>query len=167
LQIVPYQAFQTSDEWLVLGIGNDAQWQRFCHVAGRADLAGDRRYTRNVDRVANRNALVPAIEALMREHTCSEWQRRLVQVEVPHAPVWNYEQLFASSQAEARGLRATIRNPDGKTVDLVASPFRIAGATLPGGEMPPSLGQHTNEVLHDLLGYDEKHVAELRSRGVI
>src|SRR5207244_11552724 len=77
LQIVPYQAFATADDWLILAIGNDGQWQRFCTAAERADLATDGRFTTNTQRVQARAMLVPMIEALMKTRTCAEWQQRL------------------------------------------------------------------------------------------
>jgi crotonobetainyl-CoA:carnitine CoA-transferase CaiB-like acyl-CoA transferase len=167
LQIVPYQAFRTADDWLVLAIGNDGQWQRFCLAAQRPDLAGDPRFAQNVDRVAHRAALVPLVEEVMKLHACAEWQKRLLAREVPHAPVWNYAQLFAEPQTAARGLRVTVRAPDGKQVDLAGSPFHIAGATLPGATMPPALGQDTEAVLRELLGFDVERIVELRRRGVV
>jgi crotonobetainyl-CoA:carnitine CoA-transferase CaiB-like acyl-CoA transferase len=167
LQIVPYQAFQTADEWLVLAVGNDGQWQRFCQVAERPNLAADPRFTTNVDRVANRAILVPLVEQLMRHHSCADWQKRLLEAEVPHAPVWNYSHLFREPQTAARGLKVTVRTPDGKSVNLVGSPFKIAGAKLPTPTMPPALGQDTATVLRELLGLDDKRINELRNSNVI
>jgi crotonobetainyl-CoA:carnitine CoA-transferase CaiB-like acyl-CoA transferase len=166
-QIVPYQAFATADDWLVLAVGNDTQWQRFCQAAGRPDLGADARFTTNEQRVAQRAVLVPLIEELMRQWPVAEWQRRLRAVDVPHAPVWTYAQLFAEPQVAARGLRVSVRDPQGNPVNLVGSPFHIAGTTLPAATMPPQLGQDTETVLRDLLGYDAAHVAELRRQGVI
>jgi crotonobetainyl-CoA:carnitine CoA-transferase CaiB-like acyl-CoA transferase len=166
-QIVPYQAFATADDWLVLAVGNDAQWQRFCQAAQRPDLGTDKRYLLNTQRVAARDVLVPIIETVMTQRTCADWQRRLVAAEVPHAPVWNYSQLFAEPQVAARGLRVTVRDPDGKAVDLLGSPFHLAGSTLPKPTMPPRLGQDTDAVLQQLLGLGQGELAELRRRGVI
>jgi crotonobetainyl-CoA:carnitine CoA-transferase CaiB-like acyl-CoA transferase len=81
--------------------------------------------------------------------------------------VWNYEQLFASPQAAARGLRVTVRDPQGNPVDFFASPYRITGATLPPASMPPTLGQNTEEVLRELLGYDSQMIAKLRTKGIV
>jgi crotonobetainyl-CoA:carnitine CoA-transferase CaiB-like acyl-CoA transferase len=167
LQIVPYQAFQTADEWLVLAVGNDGQWQRFCQAAERPNLAADPRFTTNVDRVANRAILVPLVEQLMRHYSCADWQKRLLEAEVPHAPVWNYAHLFREPQTAARGLKVTVRTPEGKPVDLVGSPFKIAGATLPTPTMPPALGQDTATVLRELFGLDDKRINQLRNSNVI
>jgi crotonobetainyl-CoA:carnitine CoA-transferase CaiB-like acyl-CoA transferase len=167
LQIVPYQAFATADDWLVLAVGNDGQWQRFCQAAERADLAADQRFATNVQRVAQRDVLVPLVAEVMRQRSCAEWQRRLLAVEVPHAPVWNYAQLFAEDQIAARGLRVTVRDPRGQVIDLVGTPFHVDGATLPAATCPPALGQDTEAVLGELLGLSAEKLAELRRKGVI
>ncbi len=167
LQIVPYQAFATADDWLVLAIGNDGQWQRFCAAAERPELAADPRFVTNTLRVQNRAALVPLVEKLMTSLSSSEWQKRLRAAEVPHAPVWNYATLFAQPQAAARNLRVTVRDPDGNPVELVGTPFHIAGATLPAPKVPPQLGVDTEAVLRDVLGLQDERIAELRHAGVI
>jgi crotonobetainyl-CoA:carnitine CoA-transferase CaiB-like acyl-CoA transferase len=167
LQIVPYQAFQTVDDWLILAVGNDGQWQRFCTAAERADLASDARYATNTLRVQNRDALTPILESLFQTRTNADWQHRLTTADVPHAPVWNYAQLLASPQAEDRGLRISVRDPAGNPVDLVGSPFHIAGAARPDATLAPALGEHTDEVLTSLLGIGSQGLAELKAKGVV
>jgi crotonobetainyl-CoA:carnitine CoA-transferase CaiB-like acyl-CoA transferase len=167
LQIVPYQAFQTADSWLILAVGNDGQWQRFCQVAGRDDLARDPRFATNTQRVRHRQVLVPIIEALMRTRTAQAWRQKLHDAEVPHAPVLNYAELFAEPQATARGLRMTVTDPSGNPVDLLGPPFHIPGTKLAKATMPPRLGQDTDAILSELLGMDEKRRTDLRNRGVI
>lgn len=167
LQIVPYQAFATADDWLVLAIGNDGQWQRFCQAAERPDLATDARFTTNTQRVQNRDMLVPWLEALLRTRGSQDWQERLRAVDVPHAPVWDYAALFAHPQTAARGLRLTVRDPQGQPMDLVGTPFHIAGTALAEVTMPPALGQDTDVVLREVLGLSAERVAELRRQGVI
>jgi crotonobetainyl-CoA:carnitine CoA-transferase CaiB-like acyl-CoA transferase len=167
LQIVPYQLFATADGWLALAVGNDGQWQRFCQAAGRPDLAADARFTTNTQRVQNRLVLVPLLEPVLKGHTTRQWGERLTAAEVPHAPVWDYATLFAQPQADARGLKMTVRDPQGRPVDLIGSPFHVVGATLPTPSMPPLLGQHTEEVLREVLGLDAARVEELRRAGVV
>jgi crotonobetainyl-CoA:carnitine CoA-transferase CaiB-like acyl-CoA transferase len=167
LQIVPYQAFATADDWLILAVGNDGQWQRFCAGAGRPDLAADARFTTNVLRVHNRTALVPLVEAELRRHTSAEWQRRLSAAEVPHAPVLDYRQLFALEQVAARGLKVTVSDPQGRPVELVGTPFHIAGAILPTPTLPPQLGEHTEQVLREVIGLTAEEITRLRSERVI
>ena len=167
LQIVPYQLFATADGWLALAVGNDGQWQRFCAAADRPDLAAADRFATNPERVRNRSELVPLLEEVMRRHSTADWGARLEAAGVPHAPVWSYAELFAHPQAEERGLRVTIRDPDGNPVDLLGSPFHLDGAALPPPAPPPHLGQDTDAVLGEWLGLDAGRLAALREQGVI
>jgi crotonobetainyl-CoA:carnitine CoA-transferase CaiB-like acyl-CoA transferase len=167
LQIVPYQAFATADDWLILAVGNDGQWQRFCRATERPDWAADGRLTTNVLRVQNRAVLVPQVEAELRKRTCAEWQRRLTEVEVPHAAVLDYRQLFGLEQVAARGLKVTVRDPAGQPVELVGTPIHLAGAELPPPRMPPRLGQDTEQILRDALGLAPAEIERLRRNRVV
>ena len=167
LQIVPYQSFATADDWLILAVGNDGQWQRFCQAAQRPDLGGDARFASNSLRVQHRLNLVPLLETLFRTRASAQWQELLQAAEVPHAPVWNYAQLFSAPQAAARGLKLTVHDHEGKPVDLIGCPFHIAGTTLPEPSMPPQQGEHTNEVLGQLLGLDAARIEQLRRQGTV
>ena len=167
LQIVPYQAFATADEWLILAVGNDQQWQRFCEAAGRPDLGADPRFTTNRQRVQQRSELSPLLEALFRTRSVQAWRTALDAANVPNAPVWDYAQLFASDQARARGLSVRVTDPQGQPVDLIGSPLHIGGAGSVPPMMPPRLGQDTAEVLRDLLQLDDAALARLRAARVI
>ncbi|MFO0969375.1 MAG: CaiB/BaiF CoA-transferase family protein [Gemmataceae bacterium] len=167
LQIVPYQAFKTMDDWLILAVGNDGQFQRFCAVAGRPALAANPRFATNSERVRHRAELIPMMEAIMKERTAKQWESALLEAGVPHAPVWNYAQLFSSEQAAARGLRLRVRDASGKDVYLVGSPFHITGAAAPPAAMPPRLGEQTEEVLRSLLGLTPDKIEALRGAGAI
>jgi crotonobetainyl-CoA:carnitine CoA-transferase CaiB-like acyl-CoA transferase len=166
-QIVPYQLFATADGWLVLAVGNDGQWQRFCAAAGRPGLAADPRYLKNADRVRGRAELVPLVEAVLRQRTTAAWEGALREAEVPHAPVWDYRELFSSEQALSRGIKVEVRDAAGRPVELVGSPFRIAGADLPEGRLPPQLGADTDAVLQEVLGIGSERLGELRGKGII
>ncbi|HTU19266.1 MAG TPA: CoA transferase [Gemmataceae bacterium] len=166
LQIVPYQMFATADSWLILAVGNDGQWQRFCRAAERDDLATDERFLTNTQRVQKRDVLVPLVEALMRTRATAAWEELLRAAEVPHAPVWSYADLFAQPEMAER-LRVTVRDPEGQPVDLLASPFHITGTTMPSPTAPPKLGQHTEEVLRQLLGLQPEQIEKLRQQGVL
>jgi crotonobetainyl-CoA:carnitine CoA-transferase CaiB-like acyl-CoA transferase len=167
LQIVPYQLFATGDGWIVLAVGNDGQWQRLCKAADRPNWTSDPRFVTNQLRVINRIELVPLVEQEMRQRSTADWVDRLREAGVPHAPVWDYGQLFAQPQAEARGWRVQVRDVHGQPVDLMGAPFHIAGAELPPAVMPPTLGQHTEEVLGEILGLQAAQLAELRQQGII
>jgi formyl-CoA transferase/CoA:oxalate CoA-transferase len=167
LQIVPYQLFETADGHIVLAVGNDGQWQRFCRAVHREDLSSDPRFVTNTDRVRHRNALIPLLEPLLKSRTTAAWQQLLSEAEVPHSPVLRYDQVFAHPQCQDRGVRVTVRDPQGQPVDLLNTPFRITGADLPSFTLPPRLGQHTDEVLSRWLGLDAQAVADLRRRGIV
>jgi crotonobetainyl-CoA:carnitine CoA-transferase CaiB-like acyl-CoA transferase len=166
LQIVPYQLLQTADGYLVLAVGNDSQWSRLCQALGRPDWSQDPRFARNADRVEHRTELVPLLQELFRQRTTAQWQELLSQAQVPHSPVLDYAQLFAHPQVQARGLRVRVHDPQGRPVDLLASPLRIAGEPLPAFAFPPALGQHTDEIL-TRLGLSPERIAQLRQRGVV
>ncbi|MEI7684016.1 MAG: CaiB/BaiF CoA-transferase family protein [Planctomycetota bacterium] len=166
LQIVPYQAFATADDWLILAVGNDGQWQQFCHAAGRPDLAHDARFKTNPQRVDLRDTLVPILADLLRTQPRAVWERSLTAAGVPHAPVWNHEQLFAEPQIAARGMKVTVRDPAGNPVDLIGSPFRF-GSESPSFSMPPRLGQQTDELLSGLIGLSAAEIEALRRDALI
>lgn len=167
LQIVPYQLFATADGWLVLAVGNDGQWERFCRASERPDLVGDPRFSTNSLRVQHRSALVPLVEAALRTRTTAKWQELLTGADVPHGPVWDYEQVFSHPQAAARGLRVTVRDPAGRPVDMVGSPFHIGGTTLGEPSFPPSVGQDNDLVLKDVLGLGEHELQDLHRKKII
>ena len=167
LQIVPYQLFATQDTHLVLAVGNDAQWQRFCTAAQLTDLGRDARFLTNPDRVKNREELIPLLMPILRGRSTKAWEDLLTAADVPHAPVLDYAQLFAHPQALARGLRVTVQDPKGQTVDLVNSPLRIHGATATAMAMPPRLGEQTASVLRDLLGMGAEKIETLKAQGIV
>ncbi len=166
LQIVPCHLFATSDGLLSLAVGNDGQYQKFCQAADRMDLVNER-FKTNPGRVQHREELIPLIEGILREKSTGQWQSILSQAGVPHAPVQNYEELFKHPQAESRGLRVSIRDAEGNPVDLIASPFRIDGAQLPEPLCPPTLSQHTSEVLSSVLGLSDQEIQKLKESGAI
>jgi crotonobetainyl-CoA:carnitine CoA-transferase CaiB-like acyl-CoA transferase len=167
LQIVPYQLFATADGWLVLNVGNDGQWRAFCAAAGAADLGADPRYAANRQRVERRGELVPKVESLMKSRPTAEWEKRLAGANVPHSVVWTYADLFAHPHAAARGLKLTVRDPAGNPVDLVGSPMHLTGGPLAPPTAPPRLGEHTADVLREVLGVGAERVEALRQRGAI
>lgn len=166
LQIVPYQLFPTADGWLVLNVGNDGQWRAFCAAGDAAELGADPRYATNQQRVVARDEVVPRVEAVMRSLPTAEWERRLAAANVPHAVVRDYPAVFADPQTAARGMRVTVRAPDGNPVDLVGSPFHLTGGVLPPPGMPPGLGEQTDAVLAE-AGFTAEQIGQLRATGVL
>jgi len=167
LQIVPYQLFATADAWIVLAVGNDGQWLRFCKAAGQEQLGVDARFATNAERVINRGTLVPILEEILRQKKTDVWEKLLTGVNVPHAAIWDYTSLFTHPQATDRGLRVSVRDLNGQPVDLLGAPFHIAGTSLAPPTAPPGLGAQTGSVLERLLQMDASTVVGLRSRNVI
>jgi formyl-CoA transferase len=165
--IVPYQVFSAADGDVVIAVGNDGQYAKFCEIAGRPDLAADPRYARNADRVRNRAELVPLLEAIVRGKPVAFWAERLEAAGVPCGPINSVAQALADPQAIARGLRIDLPHPTAGTVPLVGMPIRMSGSPPAYRRPPPLLGEHTDEVLRELAGLDASAVAALRSRGIV
>ncbi len=165
LQIVPYELFETADGFLVLNVGNDTQWQAFCTASSATELGLDRRFLTNRERVERRGELVPKVAALLKSLPTREWEQRLSAASIPHAVVRDYAEIFASEQTRARGMKMTIRDPDGQPIDLIGNPIHIAGdKSVPTA--PPRLGEQTDELLGE-LGLTSAEMSELRRAGVI
>ena len=169
--IVPYQAFATSDGHIVLAVGNDGQFARFCEVAALESLVADERFATNPQRVTNRSQLVPIIEQRMRERSRADWLESLEARGVPCGPINDIGQLFDDPQAKARGLRVEIPEADDPqsqmTLPGVASPMRFSATPVRYEMPPPRLGQHTEEVLREELGMSEPDLLRIRASGVI
>jgi crotonobetainyl-CoA:carnitine CoA-transferase CaiB-like acyl-CoA transferase len=164
--IVPYQAFATKDGHLVLAIGNDGQFARFCEVAGRPELSREARFETNAARVEHRGELVLALAPILAARETGEWIGALEAADVPCGPINDLAQVFEDPQVRHRGLRVDVPHPRCGTVPLVASPIRLSETPVHHGA-PPLLGEHTREVLVDILGMDEAEVEALRRRGVV
>ena len=164
--IVPYQAFATRDGHVVVAVGNDAQFERLCQVAGRPELARDPRYATNAARVANRAALVPILSTLLAARRSVEWIAALEEAGVPCGPINDLAQVFDDPQVRARGLRVEVPHPLAGKVPVVASPIRLSETPVRHGA-PPLLGEHTREVLAGVLGMPEAEIEGLARGGVI
>jgi crotonobetainyl-CoA:carnitine CoA-transferase CaiB-like acyl-CoA transferase len=167
--IVPYKVFEAADGRIILAVGNDAQFRRWCAFAGAEDLATDPRFATNPLRVANREALYALMPAYTRRRTVRAWVDGLSELGVPCGPVNTIDRVFADPQVQARGLRVDLPHPEAAagTVPLIANPIKM-GATPPAYRTaPPTLGQHTDEVLRDLLGLSAAERRRLREAGAI
>lgn len=144
--IVPYQAFHARDRLIVVAVGNDRQWRRFCTVIGREDLVEDPRFSSNPARVVNRELLLPLLEARIREETADFWLSALEAAGVPCAPVNRVEEAVHDPAFLARGGIWRLRGSSFGEVDSVASPLRLARTPATLRRPPPALGEHTGEV---------------------
>ncbi|NUB14365.1 CoA transferase [Azospirillum brasilense] len=165
--IVPYQAFATLDGHIILAVGNDGQFAKFCQVAGRPELAQDPRYATNPARVANRKELVPILELLLEQRTSRDWLSALEAVGVPCGPINDVSQVFADPHVQARHIHQDLPHPTAGTVPTVASPIRYSATPIEHTVAPPTLGQHTDAVLEQALGLCAADIAALREKGVV
>ncbi len=165
--IVPYQAFATADGHLMLAVGNDAQFARFCAAAGDAALADDPRYRTNSKRVAHRAELVPRVAALLGQRTTRHWLGALEAAQVPCGPINDLAQVFDEPQVRHRGLRFELPHALGGTAPGVRNPVRYSRSALADGRAPPLLGADTREILAERLGLDHPTLDGLAARGVI
>jgi formyl-CoA transferase len=165
--IVPYQAVPTKDGHLMLAVGNDGQFARLCTAGGRPELPQDPRFTRNRDRVANRPDVLAALLPMMAEKTTDEWISVLEKEGVPCGPINTLDRVFEDPQVIARGLRQDAPHPVAGTAPTVRSPLRMEGDDAPAPQAPPTLGQHTWEVLGELLDLDSETLSALSNQSVI
>lgn len=165
--IVPYQVFDGSDGKFVLAVGNDGQFRKLCEIMGRSDLPDDPLYATNVARVANRAVLVPLIESILRTLPVQHWVSRLSAVGVPCGPINDLRQVFNDPQIKARDVLKTIPHPRAGTMPVLSNPARLSVTPPSYDRPPPSLGEHTYDVLSTLLGMPEEEIADLRRAGVV
>ncbi len=149
--IVPYQDFPTADGNFILTVGNDAQFAKFCGVAGHPEWALDGRFASNAARVANRAELIPLMRQVTVFRTTSQWIADLEQAGVPCGPINNLEQVFADPQVQARGLKIKMEHPLSGELELVANPIRLSRTPVSYRLPPPLLDQHGSEVLREWL----------------
>ncbi len=157
--LVPYQTFKASDGWIIVAAGNDEQYRRFCEAGGRPELHADARFARNPDRVRNRDALVPLLAEMVATRPSAYWLESLERAGVPCGPINDLEQVFRNPQVLARELRIDLPREDAGPIPLVANPVKYSATPLRYTLPPPRHGEHTDEVLRALLGYDAAAIA--------
>jgi glutaryl-CoA transferase len=171
--IVPYQVFEVAPaadgtkEHLILAVGNDSQYARFCEIAGRPELAVDPRFAKNQDRVRNRAELIPMLEPIMKSRGKPDWLAALEAAKVPCGAINNLAEVFADPQVNERGMVTQWRHPLQPALRLVSSPIRLSATPVRQHLPPPLLGQHTDEVLGELLGCSSEQLSELRKSRAI
>ena len=165
--IVPYQVFAAADGHVVIAVGNDSQYVKFCEVAGRPDLAADPRFARNADRVRHRAVLVPLLQDLVRTRPMAFWAERLEAAGVPCGPINTIAQALADPQVVHRELRLDLPHALAGHVPLVASPIKMSASPPAYERAPPRLGEHTDEVLREIAQLSEAQISELRAQGVL
>ncbi|MFM6997362.1 MAG: CaiB/BaiF CoA transferase family protein [Limnohabitans sp.] len=176
VNIVPYQVFEVkapadaapdARDHLILAVGNDGQFAKFCEVAGHPELAQDERFVRNADRVRHRAVLVPLLEQIMMRRTKAEWLPALEAAKVPCGAINHLGEVFADPHVQAREMVQTWAHPVRPDLRLVASPLKMSATPVRQDLPPPLLGQHTEEVLRELLGQDDAALSRLRAQGIV
>ncbi len=171
--IVPYQVFEVapkpdgSPDFIVLAVGNDSQYAKFCQVAGCPELAADARFIKNRDRVIHRAVLVPQLTEIMKTRAKADWLQALEAAKVPCGAINNLAEVFDDPQVRARGMVTHWQHPLKQDLKLVASPLKLEKTPVRTELPPPLLGQHTDEVLGRLLGYTPQRIAALRAQGIV
>lgn len=165
--LVPYQDFPTSDGYMVIAVGTDAQFARLCAVMGLTELAGDPDFVTNKQRVANRRELIDKLSAVSVTHATAHWIAALESVGVPAGPINSLDAVFADPQVRARAMRIELPHPVAGTVSLVANPLRLSETPVTYRSAPPPLGAQTTEVLAQRLAMSPAEIETLRAKGII
>ncbi|MFD4840460.1 CaiB/BaiF CoA transferase family protein [Achromobacter sp. NPDC058515] len=161
--VVPYQVFAASDGHLIVATGNESQYRAYCRAIGAPELGDDPRFATNRLRVANRELLIGILAAIMQEGRRDEWIARLEAVGVPCGPINDIAQAFAHPQAHARQLRRDMPHPAGGVAPVTASPLRFSASPVLYRRAPPLLGEHTEEVLRDVLGKSAEAIVSFKA----
>jgi crotonobetainyl-CoA:carnitine CoA-transferase CaiB-like acyl-CoA transferase len=164
---VPWQAFQAKDGHLVVATREEAFWRKLCEVLDAPELARDARFATNAARVKNRAELLPQLERILRSRTVSEWLDRLRAAQVPVAPVNHFDRAFAEPPVAEREMVVEYEHPQVGRVRMPGNPIKMSGIERTISEPAPALGEHTAQVLRELLGLSEERIASLREQGAI
>ena len=165
--LVPDQTFACADGYIIVATGNDGQYQKFVEVGGRADLAVHQNYATNPLRVKNRDELVPILAEMVKAQPRDWWIEQLEAVGVPCGPINDLHDVFKNPQVQARGMMIETDHPTAGKVKLVRNPMRLSASPAETDMAPPLLGQHTDEVLREVLGRSDADIADLRSKGIL
>lgn len=171
--IVPYQVFEVAPtpeglkDHLILAVGNDGQFAKFCAVAGCPDLASDPRFAKNADRVRHRATLVPLLEQVFMTRSKADWLNALEIAKVPCGAINNLAEVFADPHVRSRDMVTTWQHPASGPVDLVSSPMKLSATPVRRDLPPPLLGEHTDQVLQELLHLSRDELARLRQQQII
>ena len=165
--IVPYQAFGTGDGYIMVAVGNDRQFADCMRCCGMAKVAEDPRFQRNEDRLANRAELIALMATALKRESSDHWLRKLTEAGVPCSPINDVGKVFSSAYAEECELVRTLRHPYDETLPTVANPVRFSSDQVNYLSAPPLLGEHSEEVLADWLGYSQEMISRLKEAGTI
>ena len=167
MNIVPYHVFRAADEFLIVAVGNDGQFAAFCGVLGAPEWPADPRFATNPQRVRHRDLMVSMITERLATRPARDWLARLEQAGVPCGPINDLEQVFEDPQVLHRRMKVRVPHPAAGEVSLVANPIKFSATPIAHDRAPPLLGEHTDEVMREVLGLDARGIADLRAKGAI
>jgi formyl-CoA transferase len=165
--IIPYQVFDTKDNPIAIAVANQKLWIRFCELTGKKEWIDDPRFETNPKRVENRGVLIPLVAEVMKGKTCDEWMDLFVKSSIPCGPVNMMQSLFADPQVAHRGMVAEVPHPTIGTLRMVGNPVKFSDTPATVRLAPPLLGEHTDAIAGDVLGYESAKIEELKSEGAI
>lgn len=167
--IAPYQVFPTADGDVVIACGNQQQWERLCDVIEKPELTKDPRFLSNAERLANRSELVAVLNPILQSKPKSHWLPLLEKATISCGPINNLQEVFSDEQVRARNMMLEMPHPalGDKPVRLLSSPIRLSETPVSYRHAPPMLGQHTEQVLRDVLGKSESDISKLKADGTV
>ncbi len=166
---VPYQAFETKDGFIIMGTNNDDQFRRFCELADEPEFACDPRFATNPDRVNNRDAVIAKTQEILLRRTSQEWIHDLSEASLPVCPINSLDQVFADPHVQARGMKISMPHSaaENRPVDMIGNPIKMSGTPVSYRRPPPTLGEHTEEVLNEIFGLSREEISLLRADEII
>ncbi len=165
--IAPYQEFPTKDGYLILAVGNDPTFERFCKAFGQEALLADPRFATNPIRVQNRQLVTDTLTPVMKSKTTAEWIDALEALKIGCGPINTLEQVFADPHVQAREMVVEMAHGSGETVKVIANPVKLSATPPSYRSAPPVLGEHTEDVLASMLKMSASDIAALREKGIL
>jgi crotonobetainyl-CoA:carnitine CoA-transferase CaiB-like acyl-CoA transferase len=165
--ISPYQEFPTKDGYIILAVGNDPTFERFCKAFGQEHLLADERFSTNPKRVANRDLVTATLTPVMKTRTTTEWVEALEAQKIGCGPINTLADVFADPHVQAREMTLEMQHGSGATVKVIANPVKLSATPPTYRIAPPVLGEHTEEVLSGLLGMSAEEIASLRAKAIL
>jgi crotonobetainyl-CoA:carnitine CoA-transferase CaiB-like acyl-CoA transferase len=165
--IVPYTTYRASDQMFAVAVGNDGQFRKFCEALGHPEWADDARFALNSARVENRHALDELIDEALAGAPAASWIEKLKAGGIPCGLIYTVAQALADPQTHARAMVETVTHPIAGALKMLGIPMKFSGTPASVRSAPPTLGQHSDEILRDMLGYDVARIASLRANGTV
>ena len=165
--LTPYEAFQARDGWFVVGVANAGQWAKLCEVLNQPELEDDPRFQTNNARVANREELNDILNQAFGSGDVSEWIAQLTEAGLPCGPINTIPEVFDHPQAETRGFVLESEHSSGEKIKLTGFPYQFSQTPAELHRPPPTLGEHTGQILEEILGFSEDEISRLRENKTV